>query len=124
MASQVVQPLQADQVREVTFTSVLPQIIVSVAEHHSVIVPMQMLAQRTGATLRHVGLTPDQRVDVEVRDRPYPGVRPVCMTVFSLQAACHVPCDSTQPHGCSAARLPTAQRSICCLPPALVPASW
>ena len=44
-----------------------PQIIVSVAEHHSVIVPMQMLAQRTGATLRHVGLTPDQRVDTEVR---------------------------------------------------------
>ena len=43
------------------------QIIVSVAEHHSVIVPMQMLAQRTGATLRHVGLTPDQRVDLEVR---------------------------------------------------------
>ena len=43
------------------------QIIVSVAEHHSVIVPMQMLAQRTGATLRHVGLTPDQRVDAEVR---------------------------------------------------------
>ncbi len=42
------------------------QIIVSVAEHHSVIVPMQMLAQRTGATLRHVGLTPDQRVDTEV----------------------------------------------------------
>ncbi len=42
------------------------QIIVSVAEHHSVIVPMQMLAQRTGATLRHVGLTPDQRVDLEV----------------------------------------------------------
>ena len=27
---------------------------------------MQMLAQRTGATLRHVGLTPDQRIDVEV----------------------------------------------------------
>jgi hypothetical protein len=27
---------------------------------------MQMLAERTGAMLRHVGLTPDQRVDAEV----------------------------------------------------------
>ena len=55
---------------------VLPQIIVSVAEHHSVIVPMQMLAQRTGATLRHVGLTPDQRVDLEVHFRPHPVAQP------------------------------------------------
>ena len=46
------------------------QIIVSVAEHHSVIVPMQMLAQRTGATLRHVGLTSDQQVDLEVTRAP------------------------------------------------------
>ena len=72
-----------------TAFSCTSQIIVSVAEHHSVIVPMQMLAQRTGATLRHVGLTADQRVDVEVRTRPHPPEKPFrgCMS-SSLSSDC------------------------------------
>jgi len=37
------------------------EIILSVAEHHSNLVPWQLLAQRTGAVLRHVRLTPDQQ---------------------------------------------------------------
>lgn len=42
------------------------QIVLSVAEHHGNLVPWQMLAQRTGAVLRHAKLTPTQEVDIEV----------------------------------------------------------
>lgn len=45
----------------------LLQIVLSVAEHHGNLVPWQMLAQRTGAVLRHAELTSTQEVDVEVR---------------------------------------------------------
>lgn len=38
----------------------------SVAEHHSNLVPWQLACQRTGATLRHVPLTPDtQELDLQ-----------------------------------------------------------
>lgn len=40
------------------------QILVSVAEHHSNLVPWQLVAARTGATVRAVGLTPAQEIDV------------------------------------------------------------
>lgn len=44
------------------------QVIVSVAEHHSNLVPWQLACQRTGATLRHVPLTPDtQELDMQVK---------------------------------------------------------
>ena len=43
------------------------QIILSVAEHHSNLVPWQMVAQRTGAVIRHVQLTKDtQELDMQV----------------------------------------------------------
>ena len=39
----------------------------SVAEHHSNLVPWQLACQRTGATLRHVPLSPDtQELDMQV----------------------------------------------------------
>jgi len=41
------------------------EIVLSVAEHHSNIVPWQILAQKTGAVLRFIGLTPDERLDME-----------------------------------------------------------
>lgn len=40
------------------------EIILSVAEHHGNLVPWQMLAQRTGVVLKHVGLTESQEIDV------------------------------------------------------------
>ena len=47
------------------------QVLVSVAEHHSNLVPWQLACQRTGATLRHVPLTPDtQELDMQVSLRP------------------------------------------------------
>ncbi len=41
------------------------EIVLSQMEHHSNIVPWQLLAQRTGATLRFAGLTPDGRLDLD-----------------------------------------------------------
>ena len=40
------------------------EIVISEMEHHSNIVPWQLLCQRTGATLRWFGVTPDGRLDV------------------------------------------------------------
>lgn len=46
------------------------QIVLSVAEHHSNLVPWQLVAQKTGAVLKHVRLTPDtQELDMQVRTR-------------------------------------------------------
>ncbi len=41
------------------------EIILSVMEHHSNLVPWQFVAQRTGAVLRFVGLSPDQSFDLD-----------------------------------------------------------
>ena len=41
------------------------EIVISVMEHHSNIVPWQMLCQRTGATLRWFDITNDGRLDLE-----------------------------------------------------------
>jgi len=48
------------------FVSVgVAQIILSVAEHHSNLVPWQLLAQRMGVVLRFVGLTSEETLDLE-----------------------------------------------------------
>jgi len=41
------------------------EIILSVAEHHSNLVPWQILAQKTGAVLRFVNLTPEETLDLK-----------------------------------------------------------
>lgn len=41
------------------------EIVLSVMEHHSNIVPWQLLAKRTGAVLRFVGLTEDEQLNME-----------------------------------------------------------
>ncbi|KAF6255085.1 aminotransferase class V domain-containing protein [Scenedesmus sp. NREL 46B-D3] len=41
------------------------EIILSVAEHHSNLVPWQLVAQKTGAVLKHVGLTDTQELDMQ-----------------------------------------------------------
>lgn len=38
------------------------EIILSVAEHHSNLVPWQLVAQKTGAVLKHVRLSADNQV--------------------------------------------------------------
>jgi len=41
------------------------QIVLTVAEHHSAIVPWQFVSQKTGATLKYVGLTKEEVPDIE-----------------------------------------------------------
>jgi len=41
------------------------EIILSVMEHHSNIIPWQLMAQRTGAVIKYVGLTETQEFDLE-----------------------------------------------------------
>lgn len=41
------------------------EVIISASEHHSNIVPWQMLCERTGAVLKVIPLTPDQTLDME-----------------------------------------------------------
>ena len=41
------------------------QILLTVAEHHSAIVPWQFVSQKTGATLKYVGLTKEEVPDIE-----------------------------------------------------------
>lgn len=41
------------------------EILLSVMEHHSNLVPWQLIAQRTGAVLKHVPLTEDQAFDLD-----------------------------------------------------------
>lgn len=42
------------------------QVLLSVAEHHSNLVPWQLIAKKTGAVLRHVPLTKDtQEIDMQ-----------------------------------------------------------
>ena len=51
------------------------EIVISVMEHHSNIVPWQMLAQRTGATLRWFDVTDEGRLDLDGGGRGGPDQR-------------------------------------------------
>nr|CAB3465605.1 unnamed protein product [Digitaria exilis] len=44
---------------------ILHQILLTVAEHHSAILPWQFVSQKTGATLKYVGLTREEVPDIE-----------------------------------------------------------
>jgi cysteine desulfurase/selenocysteine lyase len=41
------------------------EVVVTVMEHHSNIVPWQQIARRTGATVRYIGITPQGHLDME-----------------------------------------------------------
>ncbi|NTW97745.1 MAG: cysteine desulfurase [Oscillochloris sp.] len=57
------------------------RILLTIMEHHSNIVPWQMLAQRTGAKLDYIGLTPEGRLDLSDLDRKLSqGVKLVAVT--------------------------------------------
>lgn len=50
-------------------TQIFLQVILSVAEHHSNLIPWQLIAKRTGAVLKFLPLTRDQELDMKVRQR-------------------------------------------------------
>lgn len=41
------------------------QVIVSVADHHANMVPWQIVCKAKGATLKHIGLTASQELDMQ-----------------------------------------------------------
>lgn len=45
------------------------EILLTVAEHHANLVPWQMVAARTGATIRYIPLTPEYRLDLEAAEK-------------------------------------------------------
>ena len=47
------------------------EVVISVMEHHSNIVPWQLMCQRTGATLRWFGVTDEGRLDLEAAEREH-----------------------------------------------------
>lgn len=44
---------------------ILLQVVLTIAEHHSNVVPWQIVAQKTGAVLKFVSLTDEEVPDVE-----------------------------------------------------------
>lgn len=71
------------------------EIIISVAEHHSNIVPWQMVAQRTGAVLKFVQLTPDtQELDINhLTDLVTPKTKLISLVHVSNMLGCVLPVD-------------------------------
>jgi cysteine desulfurase/selenocysteine lyase len=59
-------------------------VVLSTAEHHSNLVPWQLIAARTGASLEHIGLTEDGRLRLDDLDRFLATGR------VKLVAVCHV----------------------------------
>jgi cysteine desulfurase/selenocysteine lyase len=59
-------------------------VVLSKAEHHSNLVPWQLIAARTGAVLEHIGLTDDGRLQLDDLDRFLATGR------VKLVAVCHV----------------------------------
>lgn len=47
------------------FSYFVCQILLTVAEHHSSIIPWQRVSKKTGATLKYVGLTKEEVPDIE-----------------------------------------------------------
>ncbi len=45
------------------------EILLTVAEHHSNIIPWQLLAKRSGATLRYIPLDPSNRLDLDIAQK-------------------------------------------------------
>lgn len=60
------------------------EIVLTVMEHHSNIVPWQLLAARTGARLRYAGITPDGKLDLDgLRQLIGPRTKLVAVTQMS-----------------------------------------
>lgn len=59
------------------------QVVLSVAEHHSNIVPWQLIAEKTGIVLKFAGLTEDERIDVAE-------LKTLISNKTKLVALCHV----------------------------------
>ena len=65
------------------------EVLLTVMEHHSNLVPWQLLADRTGCVLRHVGVTPDGTLDLaDLRDQLSEKTRLVSLVHISNTLGC------------------------------------
>ncbi len=95
------------------------EILLTVMEHHSNLVPWQQLAARTGAVLRHAGLTEQGVLDLDdLRDKLSERTRLVAVVQISNTLGCHnpIPAIATLAHGAGALLLVDACQSLPHLP--------
>jgi cysteine desulfurase / selenocysteine lyase len=68
------------------------QVVVSVAEHHANIVPWQMVCAATGATLKHVGLSDTEEIDIDdLRNKVTPKTKLIALPHVSNVLGCILP---------------------------------
>jgi cysteine desulfurase/selenocysteine lyase len=74
------------------------EILLTLMEHHSNLVPWQLLAQRTGCVLRHVGITETGELDVDdFRSKLSDRTRLVSLVHFSNTLGCRNPLELVIP---------------------------
>ena len=91
------------------------EILLTVMEHHSNLVPWQLLAQRTGCVLRHVGISESGELDLQdFRDQLNERTRLVSLVHISNSLGCCNPLDQVIPaaHALGACVLVDACQSL------------
>ena len=91
------------------------EVLLTVMEHHSNLVPWQLLAKRTGCVIRHVGLTPEGMLDLDdFIQKLSKRTRLVSLVHISNTLGCCNPIDqiSTLAHGVGAKVLVDACQSL------------
>ena len=95
------------------------EVLLSVMEHHSNLVPWQLLAQRTGCVLRHVGLTETGELDLDdLRHQLNERTKLVSLVQVSNTLGCLNPIEQIAPlaHAAGALLLVDACQSLAHLP--------
>jgi cysteine desulfurase/selenocysteine lyase len=95
------------------------EVLLTVMEHHSNLVPWQLLAQRTGCVLRHAGLTPSGELDLDdLRSKLSERTRLVSLVQVSNTLGCLNPIAEVAQlaHGAGALLLVDACQSLPHLP--------
>ena len=91
------------------------EVLLTVMEHHSNLVPWQQVAERTGATLKHVPLTEDGRLDMQAFDALLSGrTKLVAVTSLSNTLGTVTPIDQivTKAHAAGALALVDGAQSV------------
>lgn len=93
------------------------EVVISVMEHHSNIVPWQLVCERTGATLRWFDITDDGRLDLEAAERDHlinERTRIVSVTSVSNVLGTHNPVTAIagQAHAVGAVMVVDASQSV------------
>ena len=95
------------------------EVLLTVMEHHSNLVPWQLLAARTGCVLRHAGLTPSGELDLEdLRSKLNERTKLVSLVQVSNTLGClnPIPAIAALAHGAGALLLVDACQSLPHLP--------